>query len=99
MSQQSLSRGAQQELEVGVLGVLVGGVLVEGVVGDVGAVGVVGGVVVVGAGASVVGVALVNVTCVWRICTEEKNRARLRAEEPLIWEKVMRNGSATGRRG
>ena len=102
MSQQSLSRGAQQELEVGVVGVLVGGVLVEGVVGDVGAVGVVGvvgGVVVVGAGASVVGVALVNVTCVWRICTEEKNRARLRAEEPLIWEKVMRNGSATGRRG
>lgn len=99
MSQQSLSRGAQQELEFGVVGVLVGGVLVEGVVGDVGAVGVVGGVVVVGAGASVVGVALVNVTCVWRICTDEKNRARLRAEEPLIWEKVMRNGSATGRRG
>jgi alanine dehydrogenase len=76
------------------------GVLVEGVVGVVVAgVEVVGTGVVAGAVASVVGkvVADENVTCVWRICTEEKNHARLRAEVPLIWERLMRKPSAAGR--
>jgi hypothetical protein len=77
--------------------VLVKDVVVDGVV--VAGVEVVGAGVVVGAVASVVGdaVAVENVTCVWRICADEKNRARLRAEEPLIWEIVMRKPSAAGR--
>lgn len=98
ISQQSLSRGAQQELVgAGVDGVVVGGVV--GVVGAVGAVGavVVGGVVGAGASAAGTSAAVVNVSCVWRICTEEKNRARLKAEDPLIWERVMRKASEARR--